>query len=244
MNLLNVMPFLTVIVMLVLTVDVFRRYLSHQSGHSYQLIWGIGLSMFTLATLSEGLLGVAWNEWIFRAWYLFGAILSAAWIGQGTVHLLARRSWANVLLGILTLGSLGAAVLLLNTPLNQAGFQSGTPITLQYRNVLPEGAPVRLSTIPFNIYGTITLVGGALWSGYLFWRKRILPNRVVGNILIAAGALAIASASSLARLGSGEFLALGQLLFAVLIYVGFIMASKPVAEQVKSGGTAQTAQAE
>ncbi len=244
MNLLNIMPFVTVVVMVILTVDVFRRYLSHHAGHIYQLIWGIGLTMFTLATLSEGLLGVAWNEWVFRAWYLFGAILSAAWIGQGTVHLLVRRSWASVLLVILTVASLGAALLLLTTPLNQSAFQSGTPITLQYRNLLPEGAPVRLSTIPFNIYGTITLVGGALWSGYLFWRKRVLPNRVLGNVLIAAGALAIASASSLARLGSGEFLALGQLIFAILIYVGFIWASKPAAEEVKSSGAAQTAQAE
>jgi hypothetical protein len=243
MSLLNILPFVTVIVMAILTVDVFRRYLSHHAGHTYQAIWGIGLTMFTLATLSEGLLGQAWNEWTFRAWYLFGAILSAAWIGQGTVHLLVRHSWAKATLVILVAASLGAAALLLSTRLNQSAFELGTPITLQYRNILPEGAPVRLSTIPFNIYGTITLVGGALWSGYLFWRKRVLPNRVLGNLLIAAGALAIASASSLARLGSGEFLALGQLVFAVLIYVGLILASRPVAEEVKSSGAAQTAQA-
>ena len=103
---------------------------------------------------------------------------------------------------------------------------------------------MRLTTIPFNIYGTISLVGGALWSGYLFWRKRVLPNRVLGNVLIAAGALSIASASSLARLGNGEFLALGQLLFALLIYVGFMLASRPAAEEVPQTGAARAAQAD
>lgn len=243
MSLLNVMPFVTIVIMIVLTLDVYRRYFSHQGGHIYLLIWAIGLSMFSVATLSEGLLGLGWNHWVFRAWYLFGAILSAAWIGQGTVHLLARSSWARVTLIILTIASLAAAALLLATPLNESAFVSGQPISLQYRNLLPEGG-VRLATIPFNIYGTITLVGGALWSGYLFWRKRVLPNRVLGNVLIAAGALAVATASSLARLGSGEFLAIGQLIFAVLIYVGFILASKPAAEEVTGGGSAQVAQAQ
>lgn len=241
MNLLNVLPFVTVVVMALLTLDVYRRYLSHQVGHTYLLIWAIGLTMFSIATLSEGLIGLGWNEWIFRAWYLFGAILSAAWIGQGTVHLLARPMWAKVALVILVIASCVAAALMLTTPLSASAFVPGQPISLQYRNILPEGG-VRLSTIPFNIYGTITLVGGALWSGYLFWRKRILPNRVVGNVLIAAGALAIATASSLARLGNGEFLALGQLLFAVLIYVGFILASKPAAEEAQGSGTAQAVQ--
>jgi hypothetical protein len=36
-----------------------------------------------------------WNSLIFRFWYLSGAILVAAWLGQGTVYLLARRRWAN-----------------------------------------------------------------------------------------------------------------------------------------------------
>ena len=55
------------------------------------------------------------------------------------------------------------------------------------RGLLPLGSPVRLTTPFFNIYGLLTLVGGAIWSAYLFWRKRVLPNRVIGNVLIAAG---------------------------------------------------------
>lgn len=93
--------------------------------------------------------------------------------------------------------------------------------------VLPLGAPVRLTTPFFNIYGLFTLVGGAIWSAFLFWRKRVLPNRVIANVLIAAGALLIGFASTLTRLGYGQFLYLGELFSAVLMFIGFMVASKP-----------------
>ncbi|HEY6041318.1 MAG TPA: hypothetical protein VIX58_04240 [Anaerolineae bacterium] len=229
MTLSTLLPFVTGAILIILTLDVFRRYLVHRGAHTYTLIWAIGLTMFTLATLSEGVLGLTWSEGAFYTWYLFGALLSAAWIGQGTVHLLFHAPWVRLVTIVLAILSLAVMFILLATPLTADAFKTGVPISLQYGDILPKDAFVRRTTIPFNIYGTITLAGGALWSGYLFWRKRVLPNRVIGNVLIAAGALSIATASSLARLGSGEFLALGQLLFAVLIYVGFVQASKPAA---------------
>ena len=100
------------------------------------------------------------------------------------------------------------------------------------RGLLPLGASVRLTTPFFNIYGLITLVGGALYSAYLFWRKRVLPNRVLGNILIAAGALLIGTASTLTRLGYGQFLYVGELLSAILMFVGFRFAARPQPEDV------------
>jgi uncharacterized membrane protein HdeD (DUF308 family) len=100
------------------------------------------------------------------------------------------------------------------------------------RGLLPLGTPVRLTTPFFNIYGLLTLVGGAIYSAYLFWRKRIMPNRVVANVLIAAGALAIGFASTLTRLGIGEYLYVGELLSAILMYAGFQLAAKPQPEEV------------
>jgi hypothetical protein len=98
------------------------------------------------------------------------------------------------------------------------------------RGLLPLGTSVRLTTPFFNIYGLLTLVGGAIWSAYLFWRKRVLPNRVIGNVLIAGGALLIGSASTLTRLGYGQFLYLGELLSAILMFAGFRFAARPQPE--------------
>jgi hypothetical protein len=100
------------------------------------------------------------------------------------------------------------------------------------RGILPYGTPVRLTTPFFNIYGLITLVGGALYSAYLFWRKRVLPNRVIGNVLIAVGALLIGFASTLTRLGYGQYLYLGELLSAILMFAGFRVTARPQAEEV------------
>lgn len=96
--------------------------------------------------------------------------------------------------------------------------------------LLPLGTAVRLTTPFFNIYGLFTLVGGAIWSAFLFWRKRVLPNRVIANVLIAAGALLIGFASTLTRLGYGQYLYLGELLSAILMFIGFLIASRPEPE--------------
>ncbi|MFN2224107.1 MAG: hypothetical protein ACK2UH_16245, partial [Candidatus Promineifilaceae bacterium] len=64
-----------------------------------------------------------------------------------------------------------------------------------------------------------------------FWRKRVLPNRVIGNVLIAVGALTIASASTLTRLGYGQVLYLGELLAAILMFAGFLAAAAPRSER-------------
>jgi len=103
------------------------------------------------------------------------------------------------------------------------------------RGLLPLGSPVRLTTPFFNIYGLLTLVGGAIYSAFLFWRKRVLPNRVIGNVLIAGGALLIGSASTLTRLGYGQFLYLGELLSAILMFAGFRFAARPQPSDAPQG---------
>lgn len=57
----------------------------------YQLAWAIGVAMFGLAAVAEVLGDVyGWNEFLYRTWYLTGAVWVAAWLGLGTVLLLAR----------------------------------------------------------------------------------------------------------------------------------------------------------
>ncbi len=45
--------------------------------------------------------------------------------------------------------------------------------------------------------------------------------------MIAAGALLIGAASTLTRMGYGQFLYLGKLLSAILMFAGFQIASRP-----------------
>lgn len=220
------LPFISALIMIAFAVDVFRRYVRRPT-HTHLLVWGIGLTMFGIGSVAEAISAIVWSPVVFTSWYLFGAALNAAWIGQGTVFLLVRRNWVKILTAILVIGSLITAALMLTTPLDATKFSTSQPLGEQYRNILPQGAPVRLTTPLFNIYGTLMLVGGAIYSAFLFWRKRVLPNRVIGNVLIAVGALSIALASTLTRLGFGAYLYLGELIAAILMYSGFVLASQP-----------------
>ena len=96
---------------------------------------------------------------------------------------------------------------------------------------------VRVLTPFFNIYGVITLVGGAIYSAWLFFRKRIMPHRVIGNVLIAVGAMFPAIGGSLSRLGYTEFLYLSEFIGAILMYSGFLTATLTV--KVESKETVQ-----
>ncbi len=240
MSLYQVLPFVTTIVMFVFVALVVVRYLQHRSTHL--LMWGIGLALFAVGSATEAISTFGFNDLVFRLWYLCGAVLTAAWIGQGTVFLLLRRRWGNITLAILVLLTLVAAAIMFATPLDQAAisqFNPAQPLSKQYQasgstpGIIPPGVPIRSTTAIFNIYGTLALVGGAIYSGYLFWRKRVMGNRVIGNILIAAGALAIASASTLARIGNGEFLYIGELVAAVLMFAGFVVASRRVHDSLE-----------
>lgn len=230
MNVNQILPFVSTAVMLVFTLAVFQRFIVRRKLHF--LYWGIGLAMFGAGSFAEAYLSLGWNRWVFFVWYLFGAALNAAWIGHGTLALLYRKKWMHVITAILTLGSLVALYLMLSIMphLDASHFTTALPISDQYRDIMPaiaDGATVRLSTPFFNIYGLFTLVGGALWSAFLFWRKRVMPNRVIGNVLIAAGALSIGAASTLTRLGYGQFLYLGELFAVILMFIGFQAAARP-----------------
>lgn len=227
----NFLPFVSTAVMAVFTFSVLQRYIVRRKSHF--LFWGIGLAMFTAGSFAEAYFAVfGWSAFVFFLWYFFGAALNAGWIGHGTLMLLVRKRWRNVVTGLLVAGSLVAAVFMFQAMarLDPGQFNSGVAISEQYREIMPaidQGGTVRLTTPFFNIYGLITLVGGALWSAWLFLRKRVLPNRVLGNVLIAAGALSIGAASTLTRMGYGQLLYLGELFAAILMYAGFVMAGKP-----------------
>ena len=222
----RVLPIGSAVIIAFFAVLVFRRYL--QRGGTHLLVWGIGLTMFGIGSFSEAYSALAWDPTIFRMWYLTGAILNAAWLGQGTVFLLSkRRRTARALLVLLIFGSVVATWLIFTTPLNPTRFNPKETLSAQYREILPRGATVRKLTPIFNIYGLLTLVGGALYSAWLLWRKEIVPHRVLGNLLIAIGALTLGFASVLVRLGLGDYLYVAELIAAIFIFSGFLLATSP-----------------
>jgi hypothetical protein len=225
-------PFLSTIVTFAFAAAVLARWRYKKPRHL--LFWGAGLIWFGLGTLSEVILSFMYSPWVIKLWYLSGAMLTAAWLGQGTVFLLVRkRGLAGTLMILLLVASFAAFVFVLMAPVVPgATYDITRPVSEQYKDILVRSGPIILMTILLNIYGTLTLVGGAIYSAYLFWRKNILVNRMIGNVLIAAGALSPAMAGSFVKAGLVDFLYLSELLGVILMYSGFMLAtsSKP-AEQ-------------
>ena len=169
-------------------------------------------------------------------------MLTAAWLGQGTINLLVRRRGiAPALNWILIAVSAIALVMVLAAPITSAAssYNINNPVSAQYQEILTRSGVIVLLTVLLNIYGTLGLVGGAIYSSYLFWRKRVLGNRVIGNILIAAGALMPAMAGSLIKAGLADWLYVSELLGVVLMFVGFLQATAP--QTVKADETAAAA---
>ena len=257
MSINQILPFISTVVMLWFTVDVLRRYVVRRNPAFLFWGIGLamfGAGSFAEAYLSLSwnkwvffiwyLFGAALNA----AWLGHGTLnllVRKKWVHVVTGLLVVGSLFAGYLM-LQAMSKLDESAFTTSKPVSEqygtkaldagetapAGAQTftttyrGEEVTA-IRGLLPLGTPVRLTTPFFNIYGLFTLVGGAIYSAYLFWRKRVMPNRVIANVLIAAGALSIGFASTLTRLGYGQLLYLGELLAAILMFIGFRVAARP-----------------
>ena len=217
-------PYFSTVVTFAFVVAVYNRY--RQRGGLHLLFWTIGLFFYGLGTLSEVILSLTFNGLVLKIWYLTGAMLTAAWLGQGSIHLLIRKgNTARITTWILTAVSALAFFLVLLAPTLNGAYNVSHPASEQYKEILTRNGLTILLTILLNIYGTLALVGGAIYSAFLFWRKKIFANRMFGNILIAAGALSPAMGGSLLKAGLADMLYISEFIGAVLMYIGFVLAT-------------------
>ncbi len=234
---LKYLPFVSTLITLLFAWAVFSRY-SHKRG-THLLLWGIGLMLYAAGTFAEAYLALAWSDLVLRLWYISGAMLTAAWLGQGTVYLLvSREKVAHASAAALAVVSILSIVLIAIAKIDPSTFDPHIAISTQYKTMMERSGLVTLLTILLNIYGTITLIGGAIYSAYLFWRKQVLPHRVVGNILIAVGAMFPAAAGTLIKFGLSDYLYVSELIGAALMFAGFIAATSPQAVKQTQAVTA------
>ncbi len=219
----------TAVITGIFTVIIFVRYRERPRKHL--LAWGMGMALYSLSTLAQAYLFSAFDEWVFKLWYWAGALVVALWLGQGTVFLLVRKgNRAMISFWFVLVSSVFSLIVISAAGVDASIYEPGMHMTEQYKEIFTAtGGTKAIRTtlaITLNSYGTLTLVGGAVYSASLFWRKRVLPNRMWGNVLIAVGGMLPAMGGVLILLGSPEFKYLGQLLGGILIFAGFLVATK------------------
>ncbi len=191
------------LVALRLTAELLGRWRERRAPEL--LIWAGSLGSFALASgaLAWGA-AAGWDDRAFRAYYLFGGLLTAALLGLGSL----RRAGVR-LAGPAALVWTGLAVgVAIAVPLLEPVAGSAIPDAADYLAFVP----ARLLAVVGNAGGTLLAVAVAI---------RGIRRRPVGNGLIIAGIAVAAVGSAVAGLGEGES-ALFAVLAAVLLYGGFV----------------------
>jgi hypothetical protein len=215
-DLIGLIPILTTTVAVMFAAVVFKRYRDRRSG-PHLLWWAFGILVFGVGTFAESVVTVfGWNEFVFRGWYIAGALLGGAPLAQGTVYLLLERRTANRLTAVLLPFVIVASVCVVLTPIDQSLVE---PHRLS--GSVMEWTWVRLFSPFINLYAVVFLVGGAVLSAMRFRRKKATFDRFVGNVMIAIGAILPGVGGAATRMGYVEVLYVTEFVGLVLIFMGY-----------------------
>jgi hypothetical protein len=210
-------PAITALVAGVFALVVLRQYAAHRK--TYQLIWATGFAMFAIAAFAGYLArsgGATDTE--YRLFYLFGAILNVAWLALGTVYLLAPRRWADIAFVAVVALSLAAAYAVIAPTVDLEAAKVGKP-------AYPNGSLARTLALVGSGLGSLVLVAGALWSAWVFLRRRHNGRRALANVIIAVGVFIVAFGGTAAFTGLGGMLDFTNLLGLAVMFVGFLLVS-------------------
>ena len=210
-----ILPAITAVVAAAFALVVLRQYGSHR--RTYQLMWGTGFAMFAVAAFAGYLArSGGTTETEYRLFYLFGGILNVAWLALGTLYLLAPRRWAALALGAVALLSVVAAYAVASVPVDlTAAADSGRGFA--------NGSLPRLLAAVGSILGSLVLVGGALWSAWIFLRKRHNGRRALANVIIAVGVFIVALGGTVTFTGGKDVLELANLVGLSVMFAGFLL---------------------
>jgi hypothetical protein len=211
---------------LVAAVFIFDQH-THRP-RTYKLMWSLGLAFYGVAAgaACAGTLG-GWTTLEYKLWYFFGGVLTAAYLGLGSLYLLGPHRVAHALAGLATLAGLYAAVriALYRVPAfvaERIGSGTTAQVTdVKHLQVMP--SDLSIIAICMNIPGALFLFGGAVWSAWTFFRRRTPGHRVLSMALLALGAVFPSVLTGLQRLGYSSGAALGEFLGALCLLAGLLI---------------------
>jgi hypothetical protein len=216
---------LACVLALIACVFIFDQHLEHP--RPYKLLWSLGLLFYGIAAGAAFVAAAShWSVPTYKTWYYFGGVLTAAYLGLGSLSLLAPRRvsrWAVAAAVVISV-YVGLRLLFLPVTSTQAHelttWSFDTITNAKYFSITPPDALIPL--IIMNISGALMLFGGAVWSAWSFYRKHAPAYRLTSMLFLALGSV-FPSLTGLMRLGNsslaplGEFLGAGCILFGLLL---------------------------
>ena len=213
-------PILTTALALGLALALGRRYRAR--GGTHLRWWTAGALTYAAGTAIEAAVTLfGWHAWLFRGWYIAGALLGGAPLAQGAVYLHVPRRVANgltlALVGLVLVASAFVLIVPIQYDLVESHRLTGRVMAWPW---------VRAFSPFINLYAFVFLVGGAVKSAIQFWRRAETRARAEGNVLIAIGALLPGIGGSFTRFGYTEVLYVTEFLGIILIYLGYRRATR------------------
>jgi hypothetical protein len=226
-------PILTTLLAIPFSLEIFSRY-RRFPDRLHLLWWAIGIATYGVGTFTEAtttLLG--WNEHVFRAWYVSGALLGGAPLAQGTVYLMLSRKVAHALTTLLIAYVVIASVAVYLSPIDYTLVEthrlSGRVFGWQW---------VRMFSPIVNLYAVVFLIGGAILSALKYSADPATRHRMWANVLIAIGAILPGIGGTATRMGHVEVLYVTELVGMLLTWTGYRMSVRPYVASSPSPSTA------
>ncbi len=204
-------------------------------GQPHELAWTIAMTLFAIGSLALWWAeATGWTIFVFRIFFLSGAVLNVGWLALGTIYLIAGKTTGdrirNYLIG-LSAFSIGVVLV---APAKKEISVGEFPSARELFGVTPRILAAVGSGVPAMI-----IIFGALWSTYRVIKKssptistrnvRIVksPLRLAtSNILVAAGTIVLSASGSLAgRLGKDRAFAVTLLIGLCILFAGFLVAT-------------------
>lgn len=222
-RIIHYMPILTTVISAVFTVLILKKYATKPEA-KHLLWWGIGIAVYGAGTLVESLTTLfGWNIIFFKTWYIVGALLGGAPLALGTVYLLLGKRAGDIGVGLLLVTVATTSVFVILSPIRWE---------LVDNNILNskvlEWQSIRRVSPFINSLAALFLIGGAIYSAIVYFRKQETRHRAIGNVYIALGALLPGIGGFYSRLGHTEVLYVGELVGIVLIWYGYQYCKRPI----------------
>jgi len=212
----------TTLVSIAFCLSTLERWLDRRRPH--ELAWTIALAEFAAASAAQWWgASIGWGGLSFRAFYLFGPILSVPELALGTVLLLGSDRTRRVAPRVVHVWALVATGVLIAAPLTGAIDPE----------VLPQGSDVfgpipRILAAVGSGIGAAVILGGAVWSAVRLARHRTSRRLAAANALIAAGTVVL-SIGGLFNSVADEMtsFALAHTIGITLVFAGFLTTNRP-----------------
>jgi hypothetical protein len=235
-TLVHFVPIVTTLLAVPFSFEIYRRYRKYPD-RLHLLWWAIGIATYGVGTFTEAVTTLfGWQEPIFRAWYVSGALLGGAPLAQGTVYLMLPRREAHALTALLITYVIVASVAVYLSPIDAAAVE-----THRLSGRVFEWQWVRMFSPFVNLYAVVFLIGGAIVSALKYSADPATRHRMWANVLIAIGAILPGIGGTATRMGHVEVLYVTELVGMLMTWTGYRMSVRPAASASRAAAAAHPA---